>query len=415
MRVLTSLLPFALLGQSGLGSALKADQNPQPPPIEAVLVLREEVIEEGALKVYVGTRRKPVASAGEVKALLKAWAREARPPRFTLEGGRWRGVEKVGIVFDEKEALAAFRKASSEGRRSFLLPARYTPPKPSLRELYALGVREHLATGETDFKASPPSRIHNIRLAASRLNGFLIPPGAFSFNRALGEISERTGYKEAYVIVEDRTERGVGGGVCQVSTTLFRAVYLAGLPILERHPHSYQVRYYTPPGLDASVYQPSKDLRFLNDTPGHLYLQASIQGSRLRFHLFGTKDRTVRLEGPVVLERKPPLPERRIPDPSLPVGAVKQVDFAAEGLTLLWKRTVRYRDGRERSDLLRSIYQPWGAVFLVGPTPSSKEPRPSGSALPKGAPAPQGEADGALRGAPLQRGADGGTARPGGR
>lgn len=418
MRVLTFslLLLFGPLGQGGFGlaqlpSPLEGDQNPQPPPreapasLEAVLVLREEVIEDGALKVYVGTRKKPVASEGEVKALLKAWAREARPPRFILEGGRWRGVEKVGIAFDEKEALAAFRKAFSEGRRNFLLPARYTPPKPSLRELYALGVREHLATGETDFKGSHPNRVHNIRLAASRLDALLIPPGAFSFNGALGEVSERTGYKEAFVIVGDRTEQGVGGGVCQVSTTLFRAAYLAGLPILERYPHSYQVRYYTPPGLDASVYQPWRDLRFLNDTPGHLYLQASLQGSGLRFHLFGTKDRTVRLEGPVVLERKPPLPERRILDPSLSFGAVKQVDFAAEGLTLYWRRAVRYRDGREKTDLLRSTYQPWGAVFLVGPTP---EP-------PKEGPAPRGGGDGAREDAPPQRGADGGTARPEGR
>jgi vancomycin resistance protein YoaR len=374
------------------------------PVPEAVLVLKEDVIEEGELRTYVGSRRQPVASEAELKALLKAWTREARPPRFVLMGGKWRGVEKVGVASDEKEALLAFRKAWAEGRPIFLLPARYTPPKPSLRDLYALGVRAHLATGETDFRGSHPNRVHNLRLAASRLDGLLVPQGAFSFNRAVGEVSEKTGYKEAYVIVGDRTEQGVGGGLCQVSTTLFRAVYLAGLPILERYPHSYLVRYYTPPGLDASVYQPYRDFRFANDTPGHLYIQVSVQGTKLRFHLFGTKDREVRLEGPTLTDRKPPLPERRILDPSLPPGAVKQVDFAAEGMTVVWKRTVRYRDGKERKETLRSTYQPWGAVYLVGPTP---EP-------PEGGPAPREGGGEAPLGERPQRGAGEGTARPGG-
>ncbi|MER3479562.1 MAG: vancomycin resistance protein [Meiothermus sp.] len=372
---------------------------------EAVLVVREEVLEGGEVKAYVGTKRQRVASEQELRALIRAWTQEPRPPRFVWEGGRWRGVEKVGRTFDEEEALAAFRKAWAEGRASFLLPARQIPPKPSLRDLYRLGVRDHLATAETDYRGSHPNRIHNLRLAASRLDGLLIPPGVFSFNRALGEVSEQAGYKEAYVILGDRTEQGVGGGVCQVSTTFFRAAYFAGLPILERHPHSYLVRYYTPPGLDASVFQPYLDLRVENDTPGHLYVQSSIQGTRLRFHLFGTKDRAVRLEGPVITDREPPLAERRILDPSLPPDAVKQVDFAAEGMTVYWKRVVRYQSGKERVDGLQSRYKPWGAVFLVGPRP---EP-------PEGGPAPPEGGREALSGGPPQRGGGEGTARPGGR
>jgi vancomycin resistance protein YoaR len=338
-----------------------------PAPLEALLVLQEEVIEEGALRTYTGVQRYPVASEEELRALLKKLSREPRPPRFVYGEGRWQGVEKKGLAFDEKEALAAYRQALAQGRRSFRLPVRYTPPTPSLRDLYALGVREHLATGETDFRGSSRARLHNLLLASGKLDGLLIPPGPFSFNRALGPVTKEAGYQEAFVIVGDRTEQGVGGGVCQVSTTLFRAFFFAGLPILERHAHSYQVAYYQPTGLDAAVSAPYKDLKVLNDIPGHILVQRSVVGTRLRFHLFGTKDREVRWEGPFISQRKPPLPPKEFLDPSLPPGVRKQVDFAAEGARVEWRRLVRYQDGRVREDRVVSLYRPWGAVYLVGP------------------------------------------------
>ncbi|WP_114314128.1 VanW family protein [Thermus caldifontis] len=366
-----------------LGLAL-AQTGSESPPIAAILVVEEDVIEEGQLRTYVGSQTHPVASERELRALLKRLVRKARPPRFIFQDGRWRGVEKKGIAFDEAEVLTAYREALSRGRKSFRLPARYTPPSPNLRELYALGVREHLATGETDFRGSSRERTHNLLLASSKLDGLLIPPGTFSFNQALGPVTKEEGYKEAFVIVGDRTEQGVGGGVCQVSTTLFRAFFLAGLPILERHAHSYQVAYYKPTGLDAAVIQPYKDLKVVNDTPGYILVQRSLQGTTLRFHLFGTKDREVRWEGPFISDQKPPLPPKEIPDPSLPPGVRKQVDFAAEGAKVEVRRTVRYRDGRVREDKVVSVYRPWGAVYLVGPTPPPKPPpappAPSGGA-----------------------------------
>ncbi|WP_243028409.1 VanW family protein [Thermus albus] len=366
-----------------LGLAL-AQGGSDSPPIQAILVLEEDAVEEGILRTYVGSRSYAIRSEEELKALLRELRREPRPPRFILQGGRWRGVEKKGISFDEAQALAAYREALRGGRKSFRLPARYTSPSPSLKDLYALGVREHLATGETDFRGSSRERAHNLLLASSKLDGLLIPPGTFSLNQALGPITEEEGYKEAFVIVGDRTEQGVGGGVCQVSTTLFRAFFLAGLPILERHAHSYQVAYYKPPGLDAAVIQPYKDLKVLNDTPGHILVQRSVQGTTLRFHLFGTKDREVRWEGPFISDKKPPLPPKEIPDPSLPPGVRKQVDFAAEGARVEVRRTVRYRDGRVREDKVVSVYRPWGAVYLVGPKPAPKAPpappAPSGGA-----------------------------------
>lgn len=368
-----------------LGLALaQGSTTPDSSPITAILVLEEDVMEDGQILSYVGSQPYPVATEKELRVLIKKLAREPKRPRFILQDGRWRGVEKKGLAFDEAEVLAAYREALANGRKSFRLPVRYLPPTPSLKDLYALGIREHLATGETDFRGSSRERAHNLLLASSKLDGLLIPPGTFSFNQALGPITEEEGYKEAFVIVGDRTEQGVGGGVCQVSTTLFRAFFLAGLPIKERHAHSYQVAYYKPTGLDAAVIQPYKDLKVVNDTPGHILVQRSVVGTRLRFHLFGTKDREVRWEGPFISDRKPPLPPREIPAPSLPPGVRKQVDFAAEGARVEVRRTVRYRDGRVLENKVVSVYRPWGAVYLVGPTP-----------LPEAPPAPPAQGGGA--------------------
>ncbi|RTI06647.1 vancomycin resistance protein [Thermus scotoductus] len=376
------LLQLALAGPGSPDSPGQADRARA---VEALLVLEEDVIENSRLVLYTGVQRYPVASEAELRALLKKLAREPKRPRFILQDGSWRGVEKKGLAFDEAEVLAAYREALANGRKSFRLPVRYLPPTPSLKDLYALGIREHLATGETDFRGSSRERAHNLLLASSKLDGLLIPPGTFSFNQALGPITEEEGYKEAFVIVGDRTEQGVGGGVCQVSTTLFRAFFLAGLPIKERHAHSYQVAYYKPTGLDAAVIQPYKDLKVVNDTPGHILVQRSVVGTRLRFHLFGTKDREVRWEGPFISDRKPPLPPREIPAPSLPPGVRKQVDFAAEGARVEVRRTVRYRDGRVLENKVVSVYRPWGAVYLVGPTPPPEAP-PAPPAQGGGAP-----------------------------
>ncbi|GAA6741779.1 VanW family protein [Thermus oshimai] len=376
------LYPVLVLGTS-LAFAWALSQET---PIQAILVLEETVLEEGALRTYVGSQAYPVGSEAELRTLLKRLARPPKPPRFILEEDRWKGVEKRGLSFVEEEALAAYREALRAGRKSFRLPVRYTLPSPSLRDLYAQGVREHLATGETGFRGSSPERVHNIKTAAGFLDGLLIPKGVFSFNRALGPITEERGFKEAFVIVGDRTEQGLGGGVCQVSTTLFRAFFFAGLPIRERHAHSYQVAYYRPTGLDAAVFQPHKDLKVVNDTPGALWVQASIQGYTLRFHLFGTKDRTVAWKGPIFLERTPPLPPKEIPDPTLPPGARKQVDFAAEGAVVEVRRYVRYGDGRGVEERFLSRYRPWGAVYLVGPSPQPPGAPPAPPAGGGGAP-----------------------------
>lgn len=337
--------------------------------VQAVWVIRDYEIVDGQLHEYVGTKTFPVNSADEVRALAGVVRREARPARWVYDKQRgWVALQRRGYRMDVEAAVAAYRDAASLGRSQFIIPVTVIDPEPSVTSWYERGVRELIAEGVTGFWGSSRARVHNIRTGAEHLSGAWIPRGAeFSFNRAVGAIDEEHGYVESLVIVGDATERGVGGGICQVSTTTFRAAFFAGLPITERHPHSYQLRYYRPLGLDATIYQPWRDLKFTNDTPGDILVLAQVRGSKLYVRFFGTRDRSVEWEGPFISERKPALEPREVVDPTLPPGARKQVDWAAEGLTARVLRKVYYDDGRVLKSEFVSTYRPWGDVFLVGP------------------------------------------------
>ncbi len=253
------------------------------------------------------------------------------------------------------------------------LPVKKIKPAVSLEETNNLGIKEFLARGSSQFSGSIANRIHNITLAASRVNGTIVPNGqVFSFNNTVGDVSKLTGYKEAYIIKEGKTILGDGGGVCQASTTLFRAILQSGLPITERYPHSYRVAYYeqgSPPGLDATVYSPSYDLKFKNDTGHAILIQAytDLQTATLTFDLYGTADgRQATITKPVITNQTLPPEDRYQDDPTLPLGTVKQVDFKAAGAKVTFSRTVE-KDGKIiLSATFVSNYQPWQAVFLRG-------------------------------------------------
>lgn len=261
--------------------------------------------------------------------------------------------------------------ALSSTNKTINLPVSIVKPKIQTSDVNSLGIKELIGRGVSNFAGSIPNRIYNIKLTASKLNGILIPPGEiFSFNQTIGDITAATGFKQAYVIKEGRTVLDDGGGVCQDSTTLFRAVLNAGLPVVKRTAHAYRVAYYEqgfPPGLDATVFYPSVDFQFKNDTPGHILIQAYTSGVTLYVDLYGTSDgRNVVLSKPVVTDRVPAPPELRQDDPTLPKGTVKQVDWAAQGAKVKFTRSV-YRNGEEIiKETWNSIYKPWQAIYLVG-------------------------------------------------
>ena len=185
----------------------------------------------------------------------------------------------------------------------------------------------------------------------------------------LGNISEATGFVPGLVISGDRTATGVGGGICQVSSTVFRALYGAGLPIAERRNHSYQVHYYDPQGLDATIYQPSQDLKFTNDSGGALWFQTDWDdaNARLSVNVFGQpRDFTVSIGRPVTLSTRPSPADRLIPDPGLRAGQRRQVDWAAAGASIRVTRSFTRAEKVFRTDTMNSTYVPWPNIFMVG-------------------------------------------------
>lgn len=269
----------------------------------------------------------------------------------------------------EKAAQAINSALIAEGEIEVKLPVKVVEPKNKL--VNDLGIKELIGRGESHFAGSIPNRQFNVGLAASRINGVLIPPGEeFSFVNTVGDISGASGYKQAYVIKSGRTVLDDGGGVCQVSTTIYRAALNTGLPITARTAHAYRVGYYEqgfPPGLDATIFSPSVDLKFKNDTGHHILVQAYVNGTDLTVDLYGTSDgRQVEMTKPVIVSQSPPLPEIRQDDPTLPKGTVKQVDFAAAGANVVFTRKVTKGGITYINETVKSNFRPWQAVYLVG-------------------------------------------------
>jgi vancomycin resistance protein YoaR len=213
--------------------------------------------------------------------------------------------------------------------------------------------------------------MHNIQVAASRFHGLVIPPGGtFSFNEYLGEVSAATGYEESIIIWGNRSAVGIGGGVCQVSTTAFRVAFWGGYPVTERWAHGYRVGWYEPPvGMDATVYSSQIDFKFVNDTPHYLLIETEtdLKAGTVTFRFYGTMTgRTVEMEGPFEANVVPHGPDVYQEDPTLPKGTTKQIDWAHDGVDITVYRIVKESDRILWKDTFFSRYKPWQAVYLVG-------------------------------------------------
>jgi len=276
-----------------------------------------------------------------------------------------------GYRLDTEAATRLILNHLSSSERNLILPVAVLTPTIDSNNLDALGIRELVSQGTTSFAGSSLGRVRNIKIAASKFNGIVIPPGGvFSFNEHLGEVTAEQGYEESLIIWGDRTVADVGGGVCQVSTTAFRAAFWGGFPILERWPHAYRVRWYEPPlGLDATVYAPLLDFRFENDTGAFLYITTAVDevAGTLTFYFWGTKpNRTVEMEGPIVENEVPHGPPVYEETNELPAGTQKQVEWARNGVDVTVRRLIKQDGVIVRTDVFFSRYKPWAARYLVG-------------------------------------------------
>ena len=291
--------------------------------------------------------------------------------------------EEGNVVFDgnglygrslDIEKAALMIKHALENNIDFVnLPLIREEPKVTVLsdELKKLGIKELFSSGETDFSGSPVNRINNINVGLSRFNGHIIKSDEeFVFGDVLGEVGAETGYKPELVIKGDRTVPEYGGGLCQVSTTTYRAVLDAGFPVTERKNHSYAVSYYTPHGLDATVYPPSPDLKFINDSPAHVLMQAFTVGHNAYYNFYGTKDdREVYMIGPYYSAWTRPPETRTEYSENLAPGEVQVLGHAVPGLSSSWFREVIHNGGNEDKSFLEHIfskYQSRPEFYLVG-------------------------------------------------
>ncbi len=275
-----------------------------------------------------------------------------------------------GVSLNVDGTVEGILTALRSGGTSAPLQLNRSPPEFTEEDLPSLGITALLAHSETYFKGSSAARVHNIDLTTQQFASILIPPGeVFSFNETIGPITVAAGYADAAIIWGDRTAIGVGGGVCQVSTTIFRAAFDAGLPIEERHNHGYVVSWYGQPGMDATIYTPYVDLRFRNDTAGHLLLQPDldVETGTLAVNLFGTPTgRTVRISDPIISQVKEPADPVYREDRTLEPGQVKLLESEKLGLTVIVDRHIT-ENGNTSTERFVSVYQPWQAVYLQGP------------------------------------------------
>ncbi len=249
-----------------------------------------------------------------------------------------------------------------------------TPPKINNSDVNNLGIKELLGKGVSTFKHSNATRNMNVEKGSSVVNNILVAPGeTFSFIKNLGPVSLDAGFKKAYVIKAGKTELDVGGGVCQVSTTLFRAMLDAGLNITERKNHAYRVGYYeedSPSGFDATVFIPSPDLKFINDTGHYVLVQNIYDGvnKKLTYEIYGTSDgRVSEITNYRKWDASPAPPAIYIEDPTLPPGKTIQDEQSIAGLKTAfdWKVTKNGQILHQKT--FTSVFTPWAAVYRRGP------------------------------------------------
>jgi len=315
--------------------------------------------------------------------------------RFTFndQTGQIEVIQKsvTGRTLDVEATIKAVQQALMQGKHKVALVFNFQNPavtdKASGKDL---GITELVSSNTSYFYGSSAERVQNITTAASRFHGLLVAPGeVFSMGQALGDINLDNGYAEAMIIVGDQTIKGVGGGVCQVSTTLFRTAFFGGFPIVERYAHAYRVGYYEKEagdvenpnlaGLDATVFFPLVDFKFTNDTPYWILMETYVNpaASSITWKFYSTSDgRKVKWDttGPQNIVPHPdPLYKE---NPDLASGVINQTDWAADGSDITVTRTVTRAGTVIDQDTISTHYLPWQAKYEYGPGTDIPTPNP---------------------------------------
>jgi vancomycin resistance protein YoaR len=362
----------------------RTDGDPGPwvydVPVVAKLIVVQKVQEDVGTQLLLALD--PAALRRMLRDLQPQIDRQPENSRFHFNEATGQLIALTPSVVGRKlnidASVAAINEAVLGGQHTISLVVQETPPAvPQDATAKDLGIAGLLPNGvqTSYFRGSHEERIQNIVTAAARYDGVLVAPGeTFSMGQELGDVSLDNGFTEALIIYGGRTIKGVGGGVCQVSTTLFRTVFFAGFPVVERVPHAYRVSYYEETsggidakyaGLDATVYFPLVDFKFKNDSPYWILMETSVDLSSrsLTWRLYSTYDnRTVQWDtsGPqnVVPAPKPLFKV----NPDLKPGQITQVDYAANGADVDVNRTVLKDGAIYFQDEFKTHYEAWQAI-----------------------------------------------------
>jgi vancomycin resistance protein YoaR len=323
----------------------------------------------------------PDRLAKAIKKLAQVVDSGSVEPRLAFRNGKVKIVQpgETGWRIKQNEAAAAISETLHLAKREIVLPVEQLTPQVTAKTLPELGIFELVGEGKSSFAGSAAYRITNIKAGAARLNGVLIPPGSeFSFNTQLGAVDETNGFVKGYAVIGQRTQLEWGGGVCQDSTTVYRAAFWAGLPITERHGHPFYISWYDDfsfpddagPGMDATIFTGVLDLKFLNDTGHWLLMEASTDDNAqvLTVRLYGTKpNRTVIAKGPEI-NRVIPAPSEPVfvTDASLPAGTVKQTDHARKGMDIVVYRVISENGVQKTPETFFTRFKAWPDVFVKG-------------------------------------------------
>ncbi len=337
----------------------------------------------------------PASTAPFIGTLHDALDVPAQNARFNIENGRvveFAGSES-GTVVDDQVFFDAFEAVLGTDDATIAVAMRVEEPTITTENVNNLGISDILGVGTSSFAGSPANRRENIRHGAEKLNGLLIAPGeTVSLLAQLRPFTISDGYLPELVIKGDEIKPEIGGGLCQIGTTTFRAVMNSGLKVVERRNHSLVVNYYNDPsnnnpGTDATIYDPSPDFKFMNDTGNYILFVTDVDNatSKLTFTFWGTSDgRQASYEPPQVLSwsgyGEPVYTETT----SLAEG-VTQCQSPHSGATTTFTYTVVYADGTTYEEEFSSSYRSLPKICLVGvvSTPAELEPDPELSPPPE--------------------------------
>lgn len=302
--------------------------------------------------------------------LVEAMPRPSHAKAYWKEGKITTIPETPAVVLDQDKLDEAIEKAIADDSAKLEVPlkeAQKSIPDESLAQ-----IKEVVSSFTTHFPAAKKDRNTNIRIASGKINGIVLAPGQqFSFNKVVGKRTIEDGFKQAPVFKNGKHDMGVGGGICQVSSTLYNASLFANLKIVERHNHSLPVAYL-PPGRDATVDYNGPNFVIENNQSTPIAINAEYQPGALTFRILGQRDPNLKVEIESSGLEVSDLETQTVQDPKLAAGEKKVLEKGSRGKSIRTYRVV-YKNGAvvERQPLGRSVYKGTPRVIAVGTKPKA--------------------------------------------